>query len=251
MLAAKVIADAGFPAVFCSGYGQAASALGRPDDGSLTLDVVAERARAMAVSVDVPVLVDADTGFDDPGTTARTLAEAGAAAIMLEDQVRDKRCGHVAGKSVVSAGEMLERLRAALDARPDHLAIIARTDALAPLGADEALRRGRLYAEAGADVVFVEAPESRSQLEAVASGLPCPAMANIIPGGRTPELSVAELADVGFRLIVFGLVDLMLAAAALRSGFRALAATGSVDAVRPALLGFDALNELTGLTSRP
>ena len=248
MLAARIVAESGFPAVFCSGYGQAASALGLPDDGSLTLEVVAARATAMASTVGVPVIVDVDTGFDDPAETVRTLAGTGAAAVMIEDQVRDKRCGHVAGKAVVSAEEMLERLRAALAARPEHMAVIARTDALGPLGLDEALRRGRLYADAGADVVFVEAPESREDLRAIPAALPCPAMANVIPGGRTPELSVGELSGLGFRLIIFGLVDLMLATAALREGFRQLAATGRVDRIAPPLLGFDALNRLTGLT---
>ena len=248
MLAARIIAEAGFPAVFCSGYGQAASALGRPDDGSLTLDVVVERAAAMVATAGVPVIVDADTGFDDPAETTRRLAGAGADAVMIEDQVPDKRCGHVAGKRVVDAREMLERLAAVLDARPAHLTVIARTDALGPLGPDEALRRGRLYAEAGADVVFVEAPESREQLRAIPPALPCPAMANVLPGGRTPELSADELAALGFRLVVFGLVDLMLATAALRAGFAELAATGRVDAVTPPLLAFDQLNRLTGLT---
>lgn len=250
MLAARVIAGAGFPAVFCSGYGQAASALGRPDDGSLTLDVVAARAEAMAATAGVPVIVDADTGFDDPAETVRRLAAAGAAGVMIEDQVPAKRCGHVPGKAVVSEAELLERIEAAVSARPEGLLLIARTDALEPLGLDAALRRGRRCAEAGADAVFVEAPDSRAALAAIPPALPCPAMANVLPGGRTPELPVAELSALGFRLVVFGLLDLMLATAALRECFAQLAASGDLAQVTTPRLPFERLNELTGLVPR-
>lgn len=247
MLAARIIEGAGFPAVFCSGYGQAASALGRPDDGSLTLDLVSARAEAMVSTVDIPVIVDADTGFDDPAETGRRLAAAGAGAVMIEDQVPAKRCGHVPGKAVVDAGEMVERLGGLIAARPPDLLVIARTDALEPLGLEAALDRGRLYAEVGADVVFVEAPDSIEALRAIPGGLPCPAMANVLPGGRTPELSAGELSELGFRLIVFGLLDLMLAAAALREGLGQLAATGTLSEVGTPRLDFDELNALTGV----
>jgi 2,3-dimethylmalate lyase len=249
MVAARVIEQAGFPAVFCSGYGQSASALGLPDAGLMTLDVLAARVEAMVRTVASPVLVDADTGYDDPGETVRALAAAGASAVMIEDQVPAKRCGHVAGKAVVPVEEMLERLAACVEARPPGLLLIARTDALEPLGLEQAIARGRRYAEAGADVVFVEAPESVEELRAIARGLPCPAMANVLPGGRTPELSVAALGELGFRLVVFGLVDLMLATAALRDGFAQLAATGELSAVSTPRLSFEQLNALTGLTA--
>lgn len=248
MVAARVIEQAGFPAVFCSGYGQAASALGLPDGGLMTLDVLAQRVEAMARSVAIPVLVDADTGYDDPAHTVRTLARAGASAVMIEDQLPAKRCGHVRGKQVVPLEEMVERIAAAAAARPPGVLLIARTDALEPHGLDDALARGRACVEAGADVVFVEAPESVEQLARIARELPCPAMANVLPGGRTPELSVAELRELGFRLVVFGLVDLMLATAALRAGLTELARSGSLATVSTPRLSFDELNALTGLT---
>ena len=250
MMAARIIAGSGFPAVFCSGYGQAASALGRPDDGSLTLNHLVMRAEAMAESVDVPVLVDADTGFRDPAETGRRLAAAGASAVMIEDQSAAKRCGHVPGKTVVSLDEMLGRIDGVVRGCGGDALVIARTDALEPLGLQEALRRGRRCAEAGADVVFVEAPESLEALRAIPAGLPCPAMANMLAGGRTPQLTVAEFSELGFGVIVFGLLDLMLAARALRDGFADLAETGDLSRLRTPLLGFDELNDLTGLTKR-
>jgi 2-methylisocitrate lyase-like PEP mutase family enzyme len=249
MVAARVIEQAGFPAVFCSGYGQAASALGLPDGGLMTLDLLAQRVEAMARTVAVPVLVDADTGYEDPGATVRMLAAAGASAVMIEDQVPAKRCGHVAGKQVVAVEELVERIASAAAARPAGLLLIARTDALEPHGVEDALERGRRCAEAGADVVFVEAPESVEQMRAIAQTLPCPAMANVLPGGRTPQLSVAQLDELGFRLVVFGLVDLMLATAALRDGFAQLAASGDLAEVTTPRLGFEQLNALTGLTA--
>lgn len=248
MVAARIIEQSGFQGVFCSGYGQAASALGLPDDGSLTLAVLAERVHAMSAAVGIPVLVDADTGFDDPEQTVRELAECGASAVMIEDQVPAKRCGHLAGKQVVSVDEMLARISAAVDHRPRDLVLIARTDAAEPLGLEEALARGHQYANAGADIVFVEAPASVESLSAVAQELPGQAMANVIPGGRTPELSVEELTRLGFKLIVFGLLDLMLAGAALRDGFRQLAASGQLSSIRVPYMAFDELNRLTGLS---
>jgi 2,3-dimethylmalate lyase len=249
MVAARVIEQVGFPAVFCSGYGQAASALGLPDGGLMTLDVLAQRVEAMARTVSLPVLVDADTGYDDPERTVRTLAAAGASAVMIEDQLPAKRCGHVPGKQVVPLQELVERIAAAASGRPPGVLLIARTDALEPHGLDDALARGRACVEAGADVVFVEAPESVEQLGRIARELPCPAMANVLPGGRTPELSVAELGELGFRLVVFGLVDLMLATAALRSGLTELARSGSLATVATPRLDFAELNALTGLTA--
>jgi 2-methylisocitrate lyase-like PEP mutase family enzyme len=248
VLSARIIEEAGFDAVFCSGYGQAASALGQPDRGLLTLETLTQRVGAMTGRLRVPLLVDADTGFDNPAETVAELAAAGAAAVMIEDQVADKRCGHLEGKAVVSLEEMLERLGAAVEKRPPGLAIIARTDAIQPCGLREALRRALAFADAGADIVFVEAPRSIAELREIARTVHCPLMVNVIPGGKTPVLPVDDLVAMGFRLIAFGLVDLMFAAAALRRGFSELAASGDILRVTTARLGFAELNVLTGLT---
>jgi 2-methylisocitrate lyase-like PEP mutase family enzyme len=249
VFSARIIEEAGFDAVFCSGYGLAASALGQPDRGALTLEILTERVRVMAGRLRVPLLVDADTGFHNPAETVAQLAAAGAAAVMIEDQIADKRCGHLDGKAVVSLEEMLERLGAAVAGRPPGLSIIARTDAIEPLGLDAALSRALAFADAGADIVFVEAPRSIVELREIARTVDCPLMVNVIPGGKTPVLKVADLAEMGFKLVVFGLVDLMFAGAALQRGFSELANTGDIFRVLTPRLGFEELNVLTGLTA--
>lgn len=247
MVAAKVAAESGFDAVFCGGYGQAASALGIPDNGTLTLDVQAQRVGAMSRSVSVPVLADGDTGFGDPASACRTLIEAGADAVMIEDQTVDKTCGHSAGKAVVSQAEMVARLEACLSGRTGDVPIIARCDALQPLGLAEALRRGHSYFEAGADILFIEAPTTLDQLTTIGAEFDAPLMVDMMPGGVSPQMSVAELADLGYRLIVFGLVDMMLSTAALRAGLGELARTGDVRSMTSPLMSMDELHQLTGL----
>jgi len=248
LVSARLAEEAGFDAVFCSGYGHAASALGQPDRGLRTLDAVVERVQAMTDFLHVPVLVDADTGFDDPADTVRRLADAGASAVMIEDQVEAKQCGHVDGKRVVPLDEMLTRLESADRGRTAEVEIIARTDAIEPLGFGEALHRAAAFVEVGADVVFVEAPRTVREMAELARTVEAPLMVNLIPGGKTPLLSANDLIRMGFRLIVFGLVDLMIASAALRRGFRELAETGDLDQVSVELLPFGELNVLTGLT---
>jgi 2-methylisocitrate lyase-like PEP mutase family enzyme len=247
MVAAKVAAESGFDAVFCGGYGQAASALGLPDNGALTLDVQAQRVGAMSRSVSIPVLADGDTGFGDPASACRDLIEAGADAVMIEDQTVDKTCGHAEGKAVVSEEEMLVRLERCLSGRTGDVPIIARCDALQPLGLEEALRRGHSYLEAGADILFIEAPTTIEQLEAIAAEFDAPLMVDMMPGGVSPQLSVGELAELGYRLIVFGLVDMMLSTAALRAGLGELARTGDVRAMTSPLMPMAELHQLTGL----
>jgi 2,3-dimethylmalate lyase len=247
VVSARIVEEAGFGAVFCSGYGHAASALGKSDSGQRTLDSVVEHVRAMSDCLHVPLLADADTGFDDPADTVRRLAAAGASAVMIEDQVEAKQCGHIDGKRVVPIEEMVARLESAIDACPEDVRIIARTDAIGPLGLREALSRANVFAELGADVIFVEAPRTIEELVEITRAVDVPLMVNLIPGGKTPLLSVKELTSMGFRLIVYGLVDLMFAAAALRRGFHELATRGDIRDVAVEQLGFDELNRLTGL----
>ena len=190
-ISAALVGRYGFPAAYMTGAGVSASAYGLPDIGLLTLTEMAERARVLAGLVGVPLIADADTGYGSPINVVRTVREyerAGVAAIQLEDQVFPKRCGHLAGKEVVDAGRFRATLEAALDAREDpDTVIVARTDARAPLGLDEAIARARLYADAGADVIFVEAPESEQEVERIAGEIDAPLLLNVVPGGLYPR----------------------------------------------------------------
>ena len=209
-LYARLIAQAGFSSVYMTGAGVANGLLGQPDVGLTTLTEMAQMAQNICSVVDVPVFADADTGFGGSVNVERTVQlyeRAGVAAIQLEDQVVPKRCGHFEGKEVVSSDEMCARLRAALAARRDpDLMIVARTDARSVLGLDEAIQRGVAYAEAGADALFIEAPADDQELERVGAelaGTGLPLVANMVEGGKTPLHSAAELAELGFKLVIF------------------------------------------------
>jgi 2-methylisocitrate lyase-like PEP mutase family enzyme len=205
-ISAALVGKLGFPAAYLTGAGVSAAGYGLPDVGLLTLTEMAERARVLAGLLDVPVIADADTGYGSPINVVRTVIEyerAGVAAIQLEDQVFPKRCGHLAGKEVIDAGRFQVTLRAALEARQNpETVIIARTDARAPLGIEEAIARGRAYAETGADVIFVEAPESVEEVERIAREIDAPLLLNVVPGGRTPEIAPERLAALGFRIAI-------------------------------------------------
>ena len=191
-ISAALVGKLGFPAAYMTGAGVCASAYGLPDIGLLTLSEMAERARVLVGLLDVPLIADADTGYGSPINVVRTVREyerAGVAAIQLEDQVFPKRCGHLAGKDVIDAERFAFTLRAALDAR-------------APLGIEEAIARARRYAEIGADVIFVEAPQSVEEIKQIAAEVDAPLLLNVVPGGRTPELSQQRLAELGFRIAI-------------------------------------------------
>ncbi|MEO5336808.1 MAG: oxaloacetate decarboxylase [Magnetospirillum sp. WYHS-4] len=231
-LSARLAQQAGFSMVFGSGYGIAATRLAAPDFGLLSATEMLEAAGAMAAAVDVPLIADLDTGYGNPLNVIRTVREAvgkGVAGFILEDQEWPKKCGHFAGKRVIPAGDHAAKIRAAVEARGDSgLVIVARTDSRAVHGLDDAIARGRLYAEAGADVIFVEAPQSRDELVRVAESLKgIPLLANMVEGGRTPTLPAAELEGLGFRLGVFPLSGLFSAAAALERCYRHLAVHGT------------------------
>lgn len=252
-LSALLAANAGFSTVFLSGYAVAGTLLGMPDIGLLTQTEMAEVARRVCTAVPTTmVVVDADTGYGNALNAVRTVElweQAGATGLFLEDQVWPKRCGHMAGKQVVDRAEWLATLRAALRAR-DHLFVTARTDARAPLGLDEAIARAALAAEAGADAVFVEAPESVAELERIAEALPGVVLvANMVEHGRTPLLSPAELHELGFELIVSPLSGLLAATRALAEAFAELRRTGSLRDHLGELTGFDEFTTLVGLPS--
>jgi 2-methylisocitrate lyase-like PEP mutase family enzyme len=205
-ISASLVGKLGFPAAYMTGAGVSASAFGLPDIGLTTLTEMTERARLFAALLEVPLIADADTGYGSPINAVRTVREyerAGVAAIQLEDQVFPKRCGHLAGKDVIDAAQFVPTLRAAAEARADpDTVIVARTDARAPLGLEEAIDRANLYAQAGADVIFVEAPQSVEEIERIAAEIDAPLLLNIVPGGLTPELPPARLAELGYRIVI-------------------------------------------------
>src|SRR5262249_27800146 len=217
---ARLIEAAGLETVFLGGFGAAASLLGLPDVGLLTLTEMADAVRRTAQRVSVPVVADGDTGHGDLHNVVRTVREfeaAGAAGVLLEDQVTPKRCGHFQGKQVIPAGEMVLKLKAARGAlRDPDFVLVARTDARAVEGIDAAVARANRYAAAGADVCFVEAPESRAELERIPREVSRPVLVNMLSGGVTPILSVEELGRLGYKVVVCPIESLLVTAAAMR-----------------------------------
>jgi methylisocitrate lyase len=206
-LTAKLIAREGFPAVYMTGAGTALTRLGQPDLGVATLSEMVANAAAMASTVAIPVIADADTGYGGALNVYRTVREyekAGVAALHIEDQVFPKRCGHLEGKQVVPVEEMVIKLRAAIEARTDEdFVLIARTDALAVTGLDDTLRRCHAYVEAGADVLFVEALRSREEIERIVREVHVPLLYNFVEHGKSPLLPVDELQRLGFKMVIF------------------------------------------------
>jgi len=254
-LFARLIQEQGFPAVYLSGAGVANSLLGKPDLGLVSMEEMVMIARLVCDVVTIPVIADGDTGYGGVHNVARVVSayeSAGVAAIQLEDQVFPKRCGHFDGKEVVPVGEMLERLAAADEARSAdteaRIRIIARTDAVGPLGFDEALRRAQIYGEAGADLLFVEAPTTREQLQVVGRELSdWPLVANMVERGKTPLLDVNELAQLGFSLILFPGSITRIVTSAARSLLRELAEHGTTEGMLDEMATFEDVNRLVGL----
>ncbi|MDK2881772.1 MAG: 2,3-dimethylmalate lyase [Bacillota bacterium] len=250
-LSARIIEQAGFPAVYMTGYGASADLLGAPDYGLLTLTEMANHAARMAQAVNVPLIADGDTGYGNAINVRRTIQEyerAGVAAIHLEDQVMPKRCGHMEGKQVIDAKEWAKKIEAAVDARTDSdFVIIARTDARAVYGLDEALSRAKMAVAAGADVIFVEAPQSVDELKKVADTIDAPVMANMIEHGKTPLLSVDELQELGYSLVIYPLATLYMATQAMREAMKELKDTGTTAGLVDRMLAFHEFNDLVGL----
>jgi 2,3-dimethylmalate lyase len=250
-LSVRLAEQAGFAAVTCGGYSAAASLLGAPDVGQLGMSEMAEMYARLADCTDLPIFADGDTGHGNTTNVARTVRafeRAGVAGLFIEDQVAPKRCGHMAGKRVVPAAEMVAKLKAALDARIDaDLVIMARTDARAVHGLDEAIERAQLYCEAGADLLFVEAPVSVEELRRVCSEIPGPCLANNVEGGRTPLLPAAALEEMGFAVVTFPVAATYAVAEALRGLYSVLARDGTTAAVEDRMMTFDEFNALIGL----
>jgi len=229
-LTARIVADQGFAAAYVTGAGIANTFLGVPDIGLVTVTEVAEHVAAIRAVFPGPLVVDADTGFGNPLNMVRTvelLERAGADALQIEDQVFPKRCGHFAGKQVIPAAEMVEKVKAAVDTRRDRdLLIIARTDAIAPEGYDAAIERAAAYHEAGADVTFVEAPTSMEQIADIPRRLPWPQLANIVLGGRTPELPNQKLKELGYAGVIYANVALQAAVKGMQAALGELRRKG-------------------------
>ena len=246
-LSARLAEQAGFGAVYMTGFGASASLLGRPDIGLLSFAEMVDHARRLAAAVSVPLIADADDGYGNPLNVQRTVRDyesAGVAALHIEDQVAPKRCGHMSGKDVIDAAEMVEKVRAAVEARTGDLLIIARTDARAVEGLDAALARARSYLDAGADALFVEAPENEDEIAAVAAAFPgVPLVFNRVDGGRTPLLALDRIAELGFSLVILPVTTLFAAAAAVRDTLARLRAGG--EGAVP--LQFDEFTDLIGL----
>ena len=253
-LSAKLAERAGFDVLFLSGFALSASAIGEPDFGLLTQTEILETARRVVRSVQVPVIVDGDTGHGGPLNVqrlVRELIELGAQGVLLEDQVWPKRCGHMRGKEVIACEEHVMKLRAAAEARQEReFRLIGRTDARAPRGLDEAIRRARAYKEAGADVLFIEALESVDELERVGREVPGPLLANMVEGGRTPLLPVEELQRLGFEWVVYPLTGVLAAARALERVFRDLHAKGESSGESGALMSFEEFTSLLNLEGK-
>lgn len=228
-LSARLIEAAGFPLTFMSGFAVSATRLGQPDTGLISFGEMLAQARDIVTAVSIPLLVDGDTGYGNPMNVRRTVAayaQAGCAAVMIEDQLAPKRCGHVRGKAVVERDEALTRIRAAVDARNEgaDILILARTDARATHGLREAIWRARAFADLGADLLFVEAPESEAEMAEICRAVPGRHLANMVEGGATPLLSPSRLEALGFSLVAYPLTLLNAAVTAMRAALADLAA---------------------------
>ena len=253
-LSAKIAARAGFEVVFITGYSLSATLLAEPDFGLLTQSEVVAAAQRICSVIDAPVIVDADTGYGNAINVIRTvhdLIRAGAAGMFLEDQVWPKRCGHMKGKQVIPLNEQLKKLNAAVEAKgASDFFIVARTDARQALGVDEAIKRGRAFKAAGADAVFIEAPESKEEMREIARQVPGPLVANMLERGVTPLMGPEELKSLGFDLVVWPLAPLYSVAKSLTDVYTTLRRDGSTVAILDRLMAFDDFNEIVGLNEK-
>lgn len=250
MISVKVADLVGFEALYMTGYGVTASYLGLPDAGIATYTDMVGRVRQIKTISGTPLIADGDTGYGgllNVQHTVRGYEAAGAAAIQLEDQEFPKKCGHITGRRVIPLEDMVAKIRVAVESRErkDFL-VIARTDARTAHGIDEALRRGEAFAKAGADVLFIESPESVEEMERIGRSFDVPLLANMVEGGRTPVLDKATLERIGYRLAIFPVLSFLAAAQAMREAFATLKATGSSTGVATPLFPFEDFSELMG-----
>jgi len=251
-LSARLVEEAGFPAVYMTGFGTSAALLGRPDVGLLTMTEMVGNAGRIAACVDIPVIADADTGYGNPVNVIRTVGAyeaAGVAGIHIEDQVAPKKCGHLDGKLVIPAAEMAAKIRAAVEARTQpEFVIIARTDARAVEGLERSLQRGRMYREAGADVLFIEALTSEAEAEEAVRAFPgVPLLFNWAEGGKTPPISLDRLKELGYKIVIFPISTLLAATGAMRRILQEIARAGTPAAAMRELPAFAEFVDFIGL----
>ena len=253
-LSAKIAARAGFEVIFITGYSLSATLLGEPDFGLLTQTEVVNAAQRICSVVDTPVIVDADTGYGNAINVMRTvqdLIRAGAGGMFLEDQVWPKRCGHMKGKQVIPLDVQLKKLCAAVEAKGDNdFFIVARTDSRQALGLGEAIKRGIAFKAAGADAVFIEAPESKEEMREISKRVAGPLVANMLERGVTPLMGPKELQELGFDLIVWPLAPLYSVAKSLTDVYTTLRRDGSTLAILDQLMAFDDFNSIVGLNEK-
>ncbi len=253
-LSAKIACRADFEVIFITGYSLSATLLGEPDFGLLTQTEVVDAAQRICGVVDIPVIVDADTGYGNAVNVTRTvhdLLRAGAAGMFMEDQVWPKRCGHMRGKQVIALQEQLKKLHAAMEARKDNdFFIVARTDARQALGLGDAIERGIAFKQAGADAVFIEAPQSKDEMREISRKVPGPLVANMIERGDTPLMGPQELKDLGFQLVVWPLAPVYAVAKSLTDVYSTLRREGSTIPVLERLMPFNDFNEVVGLNEK-
>lgn len=250
MISARIADNLGFGALYMTGFGISASHLGLPDAGLASYAEMLERVARIAERCATPLIADGDTGYGGALNVQRTVRgyeDAGAAAIQIEDQVFPKKCGHTLGRAVVPVEEMVTKVKVAVDSRRDpNFVIIARTDARTSQGLDEALARAAAYREAGADVIFLESPESEEEMARIVAEIDAPLVANMVEGGRTPILPQERLAELGFALTIYPATGFLAAGKVLRDVYRALLRDGDSAAVAEKLESFDAFNEMIG-----
>lgn len=253
-LSARIAGQAGFAAAMLSGYSVAGAALAEPDFGILTQTEMLAVARNVVRATDMPILVDGDTGGGGVVNVQRLVQELvgmGAKGVFLEDQVWPKRCGHMRGKAIVPIEEHVEKIAAAKDARGDaDFLIVGRTDARAVVDLDDAIRRGLAMKEAGADLVFLEAPQSIEEMRRITAEIPPPLLVNMVEGGRTPLLPLKILEEIGFEVAVYPVTGILTAARALERVYRHLAEHGDTSAIEKDRMGFDEFGRLVGLDEK-
>ena len=246
---AKLVERAGFEMCYLTGFGASASHLGAPDIGLMTSTEMANLASRVADAISIPVIADADTGYGNSVNvrhTAKLYMRAGVAAIQLEDQEFPKRCGHLDGKQVVSEADMVDKIKAAKDEIGSELLIVARTDARAILGLENALERGNAYKEAGADILFIEAPRTRDEMQEICKNFPdTPLIANMVEGGKTPYLSGKELTDIGFSIAIYPITTLLASTGMVEQVLRQLKSSDKISLND--IPSFSDLHDISGL----
>lgn len=248
---ARLVELSGFPAVYMTGYGVSASVLGQPDIGLLTMSEMVTQAKNMAVATSVPIIADADTGYGGTLNVVRTVSEyelAGVSAIQIEDQLIPKRCGHMEGKQLIPLEDMITKIKAAAYARKDpDFVIIARTDARAVEGFEQALYRAQAYADAGADVIFFEAPQSKDEMKRVAQTIPKPLLANMVEKGKTPLMTGQELEDLGYKIAIYPVASIYTVTKSILTLLENLKTDDTTAGCLNNMIDFPRFNELIGL----